>query len=292
MPSAADFPMTNAHEDVHVLEEAAALNRQSPYLRGCTIHLPDYGQVVMTGDIHGHTRNLERIQKYADLATARARHVILHELIHAEPTELFATDESFKVLLQAARWKCEFPDQIHFMHSNHELSQLTGKEICKAGRVVTRDFERAMQDAYGPNAESVLRAIYLFIESFVLAVRTANRVLLSHSLPNARDLLGFDPTILDRPLTAHDYREGGHAYTMVWGRQHTPELLERLAGDFDVDYFICGHQPQETGYAVVHDRMIILASDHNHGVFLPFDLKKKFVIEDLTNLIRPLASIA
>ena len=64
-----------------------------------------------------------------------------------------------------------------------------------------------------------------------------------------------------------------------------------MAAAFDVDWFICGHQPQETGYAVVHDRQIILASDHNHGTFLAFDLKKKYTVEELTNLIRPIAEI-
>jgi hypothetical protein len=42
----------------------------------------------------------------------------------------------------------------------------------------------------------------------------------------------------------------------------------------------------------VHDRLIILASDHNHGVFLPFDLRKKLALPDLQRLIRPLASVA
>ena len=59
----------------------------------------------------------------------------------------------------------------------------------------------------------------------------------------------------------------------------------------DVDFFICGHQPQETGYDVLHDRMIILASDHNHGVFLPLDLSKPVTIESLTRNIRPFASV-
>ncbi|HEY3243643.1 MAG TPA: hypothetical protein VGM03_09850, partial [Phycisphaerae bacterium] len=49
--------------------------------------------------------------------------------------------------------------------------------------------------------------------------------------------------------------------------------------------------PQEFGHAVVADRMLILASDHNHGVFLPFDLKKKYTMEDLVGLLRPFAGV-
>lgn len=40
------------------------------------------------------------------------------------------------------------------------------------------------------------------------------------------------------------------------------------------------------------NRMIILASDHNHGVFLPIDLNKPVTLESLVKHIRPLTAIA
>ena len=283
--------MTDARAAVDAFLEAARLNREDPGRSGSLLKLPDYGQVVMTGDLHGHERNFAKLQRYADLKNAPARHVILHEIIHAEPLEPLAEDHSHDILLATAKWKIDFPDQIHFLHSNHEMAQLTGKEICKGGRVVTRDFERGLEIRFSKGAPEVLAAILSFIESFALAVRTENRVLLSHSLPNARDLAGFDPGVLSRPLVREDYYEGGDAYAMVWGRHHTPALLQRLGEALDVDLFICGHQPQETGYDVIHDRMIILASDHNHGVFLPFDLKKKPTVKSLTQQIRPFAGV-
>ena len=83
----------------------------------------------------------------------------------------------------------------------------------------------------------------------------------------------------------------GTAYALVWGRYQTEPLLERLAQELGVDLFICGHQPQEEGFTIVYDRMIILASDHNHGVFLPFDLRRELTLPDLKRLIRPLAAI-
>jgi hypothetical protein len=38
--------------------------------------------------------------------------------------------------------------------------------------------------------------------------------------------------------------------------------------------------------------MLILASDHNHGVILPFDLRKNHTMSQLVQMIRPLASVA
>ena len=283
--------MPDAIADAQVLLDAATLNRQDPCLDGCLLRLPDYGQLVMTGDIHGHQRNFAKLKKYADLQHAPARHVILHEVIHVEHNGPMGNDNSHQLMIEAARWKIEFPDQIHVLHSNHEMSQLTGKEICKGGRVVNLDFEQSLAATYGSKADCVLDAIREYIASFALAARTHNRMFLSHSLPNMSDLAAFDPTILQRPLGLDDFRDGGDAYLIVWGRHHPSRLLEQLADIFDVDWFLCGHQPQESGSRVLHNRMIILASDHNHGAFLPFDLKKSYTIQELSSLIRPFAAI-
>ncbi len=78
---------------------------------------------------------------------------------------------------------------------------------------------------------------------------------------------------------------------MVRVRAHTAEQLENAAKRLQADIFVVGHQPQETGYAVAHERMLILASDHNHGVFLPINLAKKHTIESLVKAIRPYVSV-
>jgi len=275
-----------------VFLEAARLNREDPLLHGSLLAFPDYGQVVMTGDIHGHRRNYEKLKRYCDLGHFGARHVILHELIHEDVPSLTQKDTSHELLLDAARWKCEFPDQVHFLLSNHELAQVTRNEISKNGRIVTIAFEQSLKDAFGAGGKDVLAAICTFICSFPLAGRTANRVLLSHSLPGPRELTAFDVGVLSRMLRDDDLDDGGSVHAMVWGRYHTEAVLDTLRELLDVDYFVCGHQPQESGYEVLHDRMVILASEHNHGTFLPLDLSKPVSLEVLINCIRPLAAVA
>src|SRR3990167_8771370 len=278
--------MNDSGRAAEIFLEAARLNREDPLLRGSLLVFPNYGQVVMTGDIHGHRRNFEKLMRYGDLRHFGARHVVLHELIHEYLFALSAKDSSHELMLDAARWKCAFPDQVHFLLSNHELAQVTRSEISKNGRVVTVTFEESVCDAYGAGAADVLAAICTFIRSFPLAGRTANRVFLSHSLPGPRELPGFDPAVLSRTLRDDDLDDGGSAHALVWGRYQTEGGLNTLRELLDVDYFVCGHQPQETGYDVLHDRMVILASDHNHGVFLPLDLSKPVTLDTLTNNIR------
>jgi len=283
--------MADAVKDTETFLEAARLNRDDSLLSGSLLELPDYGQVVMTGDIHGNRRNFEKLRKYCDLKHAGARHVILHEIVHEELMSLDAHDMSHQLLLEAARWKCEFPDQVHFLLGNHELAQLSDHEIAKSGRAMLAEFESGVRQVYNAEADGVLEALVSFLSSMPLAARTKNRVFLSHSLPSPRMLPAFSTDVFSRMPTAEDMSEQGSAYLLVWGRYQSEPELETLANLLDVDYFICGHQPQEMGYEVLHDRMIILASDHNHGVFLPFDLKKRVTLEGLVGNIRPFAGV-
>ena len=283
--------MTDSSGDARVLLEAARLNAEDSLLRGSLLVFPNYGQVVMTGDLHGHRRNFEKLKRFCDLEHYAARHVVLHEIIHEDVTSLAGKDMSYELMLDAARWKCEFPDQIHFLLSNHELAQVTRHEISKNGRIVTVAFEESIRAAYGDGAGEVLASIEVFIRSYPLAGRTPNRVFLSHSLPGPRELPSFDASILSRTPTQDDLWDGGSAHALVWGRYQTEPVVNTLRELLDVDYFVCGHQPQETGYDVLHDRMVILASDHNHGVFLPLDLSKPVTSQSLTNNIRPFAAV-
>ena len=275
-----------------VFAEAAEANRSDPLLQGAILRFPNYGQLVMTGDLHGHRRNFERIQRYCDLEHAGARHVLLHEIIHEDVVAAGGVDRSWQVLLAAAQWKCDYPDQVHFVQSNHELAQLTGHEITKNGRVVTADFDAGVALDCGPAAPRVLEAIRSFIESLPAAGRTANGVFVAHSVPGPRDLPIFDPAVLDQPLTPDDLHDRGTVHALVWGRYHTESSLRDVCDLLRAEYLICGHQPQETGFAVLYDRLIILASDHAHGTYLPFDLAKPVTLEGLLNNIRPLAELA
>lgn len=283
--------MTDPIRAAEVFLEAARLNTQDPLLSGSQLRFPDYGQVVMTGDLHGHRRNFDKLVRFCDLEHAGARHVILHEIIHEEVESVTGEDNSHQVLFDAARWKCEHPDQVHFLLGNHDLAQMNRHEITKNGRTVTIDFENAVRNAFGGGSE-VMDAINRFLRSLPLAGRTTNRVLFSHSLPSPRELPTFDPTVLERVPTDEDLRERGSAHALVWGRYHTAQAVDALATLLDVDWFVCGHQPQESGFDLLHDRMLILASDHNHGVFLTLDLKKTVTLESLSKNIRPFAGIA
>lgn len=287
MPSTLD-----AAKAIDIFMKAAQLNREESLREGSVVRLPAYGQAVMTGDLHGHRKNFEKLTKYAMLDRVAARHVILHEMVHAELDSRYI-DHSHELLLTAAQYKIEYPEQVHFLQSNHELAQLTGYPIAKNGRAVIEDFNTSVELAYGEaRAADVLASMNEFIASFALAILTQNRVWMSHSLPNSYDMDKFDVSIFKRPLTLDDLKNNATIFNLVWGRRHNREQLEKLGDMLGADVFITGHQPQEMGFTMLFDKLIILASEHNHGTFLPFDLSKPQTAEELVRNIRKFVAIA
>jgi len=281
--------LTDAKAASEYLRRAAQLIREDPIRRGALLNFPAAGQLVMTGDLHGNAPNFEKLQRFCCLWRCPGRRVILHELIHEDP-EFGGYDLSIDLLVRAAAWKCEYPDNVYFLQSNHELSQLRRQEITKGGRPVVQDFERGARYCFGRGADLVLEAADEYMRSLPLAARAANGIFLSHSLPDPYSISTFDPSFLLREPTEQDLEPGGSAYALLWGRFHTPESLDLLAEMLGADLFVVGHTPQDEGYAVI-GRMIILASDHQHGTFLPIDLHRRYTIEQLESNIRKFASV-
>ncbi len=282
----------DAEEVIDVYLRAAEENRSDSLRKGSTLHLPKYGQVVMTGDLHGHRRNFDKLVKFCVLGRSAGRHVILHELVHEEIVGLDDEDQSHVLLYEAAHWKSAFPEQVHFLQSNHDLAQFTGQEITKNGRFLLRSFEEGVAQCFGRNNMTrVIEAVKVFIGSFPIAARTQTGILMSHSLPGPFDWPAFDCGVFDRDLAEEDLLENGTVYDLVWGRGQTAQQLEDACGKLNAEIFITGHQPQETGYAVIQNRMLILASDHEHGVFLPINLSKKYSMAELVKAIRPYVSV-
>ncbi len=273
-----------------LLNEVAQLNREDPLRSGSLLNFGSAGQVVMTGDLHGHLGNFAKLQRFCALERSPGRFVILHELIHQEPDTAGGVDVSIDLLLEAAAWKRRFPDNVFFLQSNHELSQLRGHEITKGGRCVLADFERGVAERFGAGSVAVLTAVNEYISSLPLAARLSNGIFLSHSLPDALWWDHFDTSVFDREPTTADLEPGGAAYALVWGRFQTPEVVEFFARQLGVEVFVVGHTPQEMGYARI-GRMLILASEHAHGVFLPIDLNRRYTPEELEGQVRKFVSV-
>lgn len=277
---------------VDLLNKGIEAVNADKFRRDNLIHLPVEGTLIITGDIHGHRRNFERIVAFADLANNPDRHIVLQEIIHGGPEDSQGGCLSYQLLFDAVRYKLTFPDRVHLIMGNHDTAFINNSEVMKDGKEMNRAMRLALEREFQQASDNVELAIRQFLFSQPLALRCDNRIWVSHSLPGDRSVDKFDPKILDRKLKINDVVRPGSAYLLTWGRKHSQALLDKMAKLFDVDIFILGHQPQEQGWSQAGDNLIIIASNHNHGCLLSTDLTKSYTIEQLIDSIVPLASIS
>lgn len=282
----------NTKEIISALESGTKANRRDPFRMGNLIYLDGPGQVIMTGDLHGHTANFEKLCRLAQLDKNPHCHLILHELLHStdnpeDPDQC----HSYRLLAHAAHLKAQFPRQLHILLGNHALAQVTRDEVVKNGQPMVRALNTGIWAAFNQDAGPVMQALDEFIMSMPIAARTDNRIWLSHSLPSKRHLAKFDNAIFEKKLTLEDMKDNHSLRALTWDRTHNQECLEKLREMWDVDFFIVGHQPQSRGCRQLHKHLIILASDHPHGAYLPFKLRHPYQPDELFDLTKPLAAL-
>jgi hypothetical protein len=256
------------------------------------VELPAQGELWISGDIHDHQRNFDRIIECADLGDHRFRHLILHELIHGDRFDARGADGSWEILYRAAELKCDFPNQVHFLMANHDLAQIFGEGIMKAGMSVCEAFNSGIRRDFGSRFGLVNASITEFLLSLPLAVKTASGLFVCHSLPMDAQMDTFDYGVFSRPLTGADFlRKNGAVYELVWGRNITPVGARKFAEKVGARILITGHQPQESGFYVNGEHHLIIATDHNHGVVVRADLAETYTMETLTACIESVAAL-
>lgn len=277
----------SAEHAIEVFSNATEENSLCSFRQNQVIYLPAEGEVWMTGDLHDHRRNFDKLIKAADLANNPRRHLVLHELIHGDRIDESGCDGSWEMLYKAAELKCDYPSQVHFLLANHDLAQIYGEGIMKNGMSVCEAFTAGLKRDFGDRTTTVSVAISEFQLSLPLAIRTGNGLFFCHSLPANSEIPIFDYSVFDRALTGADYRRRtGAAYQLIWGRNINPAAVEQFADTLGVSIIVTGHQPQDTGYAINGQRHLIIASDHNQGVFLPIDLSESYDMPKLVKRIR------
>jgi len=241
------------------VRKAIAYTRGTPGLRGRVVHLVDASDVLAVGDLHGNIGNFQRILKLADLTNNPHRHIVMQELIHGNFRYADGTDKSHQAVDLWCALKCQYPSRVHFLPGNHELAQRTNRLIAKGDLDLNANFLDGVRAAYGPRADEIYTAYLELFAAAPLAVRTPNRVFLSHSLPPAATLDKLDLSGLEQDSDGtNDGDPHGLVYALVWGRDVSAQSAAAFLQAVDADLLITGHIPCEQGFAVPNDRQLIL----------------------------------
>ena len=158
---------------VAMFDRAADANRQMSGRHGSTIELtPELAdEVMITGDVHGHRGNFDRIRQIAALDANPRRHLVLQEVCHGGPSYPGGGCMSHAILEDVAELVTKYPQQVHLILGNHELAELADFPICKNNQLLNMSFRIGLRQRYGSAAETVRLALTRFLWSCPLAVR-------------------------------------------------------------------------------------------------------------------------
>jgi hypothetical protein len=250
-------------EIVARMDQAAASNALTPGREGGIVTLtPDTAdEVMITGDLHGHRKSFTQIRKTADLAVHPRRHLIMQEVVHGGQKYDNGGCMSHTMLEDVAKLQLEFPARVHFLLSNHELSELTDYPIQKGGSLLNLLFRMGINQTYGPATDRVLQSYRAFIQSCPLAVRW-DGVFACHSAPEEVDRRKFDVGVFSRPLTRSDLDPHGAVFELVWGRDYSEENARAFADLVGADVLLHGHEPTDAGYATPNSIQVIFDCCH------------------------------
>jgi hypothetical protein len=243
---------------LRTIRQAVLAFRATPGRRGRVVTV-SAEEVFVAGDLHGNVENFRGLFQKADLARNPRRHLVVQELVHGPHRYPDGGDQSHRLVDLVAALKVQYPERVHYLLGNHELSQATNRMIGKGDEDYNETFHRGVRTAYGEAGDDVYAAYVEMFASCPLAVRTANRVYLSHSLPSGSKLETFDPAHLERDVAEEaDLLPGGAIHSLVWGRDTRSETVAAFLGKVDADLLITGHIPNDRGFDVPNDRQMIL----------------------------------
>jgi len=281
--------MPDPQKVLAIVRRATSLMRQTPGRRGAIIELKGADEVMVVGDLHGNVPTFREVLKVADLANNPGRHLVLQELVHGPfsyPNE--GGDRSHQLVDLVSALKCQYPDRAHLILGNHELSELTGRSISKNGVMLNELFHQGIRTAYGSLADSIHSAYLDLFAALPLMVRTENRVLLCHTLPDERYFDALDLQVLAGETWPEEaMKRGGTIYALTWGRDNQPELADRFATLMDADLFITGHQPCDEGFRQANHRQIIIDGTDPYPMYCLFNARGPIAIEQLLEGVRP-----
>lgn len=284
-----------ADEVIKVCRQGAQANRGCPYRRGNVVNLclGTGDEILIGADLHGNRLNFKRLLEIADLDNHPRRHLVMQEVCHGGPEYPGGGGCMSHLLLEdMAELKARYPSRFHFLLSNHELSELADFPICKSKRMLNVQFRSGIAEMYGPAADAVRDAYMEFIASCPLAIRSANGLFISHSLPDKCDSTPFDDGVLARPLSCGDWASGSAAFRMVWGRDCRGANAHAFAKKVGATLLVQGHEPCTDGFLVPNDVQIILDCCSSNGSYLILPLSQPITHAEAVKRIKKLYDVS
>jgi len=140
---------------IELLKKGMDANYADKFRKNSLISLPSDGTVIISGDLHGHRRNFERIVAFADLKNQPDTHVILQEIIHGGPEDSEGGCLSYELLFDVIHYKIWFPNRVHIIMGNHDTAFINNAKVMKNGKEMNVAMRSALDRKFEDYSEEV-----------------------------------------------------------------------------------------------------------------------------------------
>ena len=252
----------------YILKESCNILSLYPNKRGSIFEIPVEDEVLLGGDLHGHSQNLSLLLEKADLENHPKRHLVLQEIIHTRGLLIDQRDFSFLEILQALKYAIKYPNRVHILLGNHDYNVCLGKETAMKKRRVNMYFERGLKKLFPNNSMDIYKVYKEQIVPLFPAAIEYGDLLFSHSNPNFNKFPNFSYHGLEENIP---FNENKNIAAIVEGRDHTLSMVERFLEQTKSKFSIIGHEICRLGYEIPHMKQIIVDSCHPYGYYFLFE---------------------
>src|SRR5204862_5721042 len=133
-----------------------------------------------------YSAHIQALYQACALSQHPRRHLVPQKLLHGKYAYPLRGDKSHQLLDLFASLKNQFPKHVHMLMGNHELCQWTDHFVMKDERDLNLYFRAGVGEAYGERGDDIYAAYMRLFAVLPLALRTSNRIFMSHSLPRGK----------------------------------------------------------------------------------------------------------
>ncbi len=282
--------MPNPQRLITTVKRAAEFFRSTPGRRGTVIEIESADDVLVAGDLHGNLAHFQTLLDRARLDRNPNRHLVLQELVHGDSLYPNGGCKSHQLVDLVSALKCQYPDRVHFLLGNHELSELNDRPILKGGVRTNQLFRLGIEHAYGDSTAEVFIAYRELFQSLPLGLRTKNRVFISHSYPKASKLEnGFDASIFEAASVDQiSLERNGSLHDLLWGRDGDEQTARKFAAIVNAELLITGHMPCPEGFRSPNPIQLILDCSRFPACYCLFPNQQPITLTELLSHVRTL----
>ena len=313
--------MKYASEPNSVLHRPLAANSEP----GALLNINEGDLILTVGDLQGHYHRLVALllepRVLAGLKQGTLQLAFLGDLIHPAGPLMLEEDsqlQSLAVLILFAQLKEAFPNQVHTILGNHEMTHIQDSEMNAMKRDDTGrphfqndEFEEYLDETYeAQSKDSILLLMNRFFRSWPLMIKVKlqeQEIMLLHARPPVDlywwevDKKIFSDTIeklinMVAGELGYAYKDNPDLKQIVSSRKYKGEVLEAFLNHFGLAGLISGHTPVGEKYAkqfkfrllqtfgarfgLFENNLILDASHHNDFGYSLLTMKKPISEKD------------